>query len=380
MNDRLRAAFDQIARLTRDKFYRTDMNGVDWDHYVATYRRLLPSINNGRDLGNLLAELAGELNVSHTWGVGPGPFPRMADETASLGGYWQESDQGVTLTALLAGGPLEQESCITAGARLLTINGAPITNLNELDRVLNHQAGTRLSLTFQQKDHQDTDEIEVTAISLAQEYQLQLDSWIAKRQKLVATLSKGRVGYVYLPLMNQAAYDSLVAKALGQYRNCEAIILDVRFNKGGFLSNALVQFLTGNNAARIMPKAGTGVSLATDQQWNKPSVVVVNAGSYSDSSVFPTYYRDLKIGPLIGDPVPGSGTAVYSHKSKLIPGLQYGIPTLGIAHQNGAFYENRELIPDLQVPLPPADMVAGRDPQLEVTVQAALKQLPASAK
>ncbi|MCV5360010.1 hypothetical protein OFM87_30085, partial [Escherichia coli] len=82
------------------------MNGVNWDSYVAAYRRLLPGIGNPRDFGNLLAELAGELNVSHTWGSGPAPFPRMADETASLGGYWQDGEQGVMLTALLSGGPL----------------------------------------------------------------------------------------------------------------------------------------------------------------------------------------------------------------------------------------------------------------------------------
>ncbi|MFB0586671.1 hypothetical protein, partial [Aeromonas salmonicida] len=79
-----------ITRLTRDEFYRADMNGVDWDGYVAAYRRLLPGISNDRDFGNLLAELAGELNVSHTWGSGPAPSLRMPDETASLGGYWRE--------------------------------------------------------------------------------------------------------------------------------------------------------------------------------------------------------------------------------------------------------------------------------------------------
>ncbi|TNH95746.1 S41 family peptidase [Aeromonas sobria] len=381
---RMEAAFDQIARLTRDEFYRDDMNGVEWDSYVASYRRLLPGIGNPRDFGTLLAELAGELNVSHTWGDGPAPFPRMADDTASLGGYWQESAHGVVLSALLAGGPLDQESDIAPGARLLAINGVAIANLAELDQALNHQAGARLALTFQQTGSKVPDEIEVSAIDLQQEYRLQLDSWIAKRRDLVAQLSAGKVGYVYLPEMNSAVYEELVAEALGRLRSSEALIVDVRFNKGGYLANTLVEFLTGNGSTKGMasswPRLGKGETDAATRQWTKPSVVLVNAGSYSEGSAFPEYYRALKIGPIVGEPVPGTGTMVYSHESRLIPGLAYGIPTLGLRKPDGTFYENQELIPDVQVPLTPADILAGRDPQLEAAVQAALKQLPASAR
>lgn len=381
---RMVAAFDQIARLTRDEFYRDDMNGVDWNGYVATYRRLLAGINNGRDFGDLLAELAGELNVSHTWGYGPTRYPDMADETASLGGYWQDGKEGVVLTHLLSGGPLDQESDIAAGAHLLAINGNPVATRTELDRALNHKAGARLALTFQQVGSKEPDEVVVTAIDQQQEYRLQLDSWIAKRRDLVAKLSKGRVGYVYLPEMNSAVYEELVSEALGRLRSCEALIVDVRFNKGGYLANTLVGFLTGSSSAHGMaisdPKAGQGASDAATRQWTKPSVVLVNAGSYSEGSAFPEYYRALKIGPIVGEPVPGTGTMVYGHTSRLVPGLSYGIPTLGLRKPDGTFYENQELIPDLQVPLTPADMLAGRDPQLEAAVQAALKQLPANAK
>ncbi|WP_050514276.1 S41 family peptidase [Aeromonas finlandensis] len=377
---RMAASFDQIARLTRDEFYQDNMNGVDWNSYVNAYRRLLPGIGNPRDFGNLLAELAGELNVSHTWGNGPAPFPRMADNTASLGGYWRDGKQGVELVALLAGGPLEQESDIKAGARLLAINGVEIANLSALDQALNHQAGARLALTFQQAGNPTPDEVVVTAIDLQQEYQLKMDRWVEKRRKQVDELSNGRVGYVYLPEMNSDVYDKVVAEALGSQRNREALIVDVRFNSGGYLANTLVEFLTGSGSTKGMaiswPRQGKGATDAASRQWTKPSVVLVNAGSYSEGSAFPEYYRALKAGPIVGEPVPGTGTYVYQHRSTLIPGLNYGIPTLGMKDPNGSLYENRELIPDLQVPLTPADMVAGRDPQLEAAVNKALTLIP----
>lgn len=184
--------------------------------------------------------------------------------------------------------------------------------------------------------------------------------------------------------MNSEVYDAVVADALGRQRNRDALIVDVRFNSGGYLANTLVEFLTGSGSTKGMasswPRQGKGETDAATRQWTKPSVVLVNAASYSEGSAFPEYYRALKVGPIVGDPVPGTGTMVYSHDSRLIPGLSYGIPTLGLRKPDGTFYENQELIPDQQVPLTPADMVAGRDPQLEAAVQAALKQLPASAK
>ncbi|HCT2509092.1 TPA: PD40 domain-containing protein, partial [Aeromonas dhakensis] len=380
--DRMTAAFDQITRLTRDEFYRADMNGVDWDGYVAAYRRLLPGISNERDFGNLLAELAGELNVSHTWGSVPDSSLRMPDDTASLGGYWRERQGAVELTALLAGGPLEQETDLAPGARLLAINGTELHSLNELDALLNHQAGQRLALTLLPKGAKEPHQLEVTAIDQQQEYQLQLDGWIAKRRNQVEQLSQGRVGYVYLPEMNSAVYEEVVADALGRQRNREALIVDVRFNKGGYLANTLVEFLTGSGSAQGMasswPRLGKGETDAATRQWTKPSVVLVNAGSYSEGSAFPQYYRTLKVGPIVGEPVPGTGTMVYGHTSRLIPGLAYGIPTLGLRNPDGTLYENQELVPDVQVALTPADMVTGRDPQLEAAVQAALAQLPAA--
>ncbi|PJG57700.1 S41 family peptidase [Aeromonas cavernicola] len=374
------AAFDQFARITRDEFYRDDMNGVDWDDYVATYRTLLPSINNIRDFSQLLGELTGELNVSHTWGGSPAPALPLADYTASLGGYWRDGQQGVELAALLTGGPLEQESDIGAGTRLLAVNGEAVATVTDLERLLNHQDGNRLSLSVQPVGSKEPQQIEVTAIDLEQESQLKLASWVVKRRDRVASLSQGRVGYVYVTAMNAQAYEDLVTEALGRLHNSEVLIVDVRFNKGGLLANTLVEFLTGNRTeqgmAIVSPRIGQGVTEATGRQWTKPSLIITNPDSYSEGSAFPTYYRALKIGPIVGEPVPGTGTEVYVYQSKLLPGLSQAIPAQGLRHPDGTFYENQELIPDVQVALTPNDMVAGRDPQLEAAVQTALTLLP----
>ncbi|MEW7865962.1 S41 family peptidase [Aeromonas diversa] len=369
------ASFDQIARLTRSEFYDPDMNGVKWDDYVRDYRRFLPSIGNPTDFATLLGELAGELNVSHTWGISPAPAG--GDESASLGAVWREQKQGLLLAALLPGGPLEMESEAAVGDRLLAIDGEAIESLPALDRALNHRAGQRLQLTLQRGKH--TIQAEVMAMDLAQEAELTLTQWRERRRAYVEQQSQGRIGYVYVPEMNAAVYADVVAQVLGRERSRQALIVDVRFNKGGYLANTLVEFLSGNGEQQGMasswPRAGKGAPDSATRQWTKPSLVLANAASYSEGSAFPRYYQALKLGPVVGEPIPGTGTTVYNHSSRLIPGLEYGIPTLALRAPDGTLYENREQEPDKLVRYTPADLLAGRDPQLDAAIEEALTLL-----
>lgn len=376
--ERMQASFEQIVRLTRSEFFSPDMNGTPWEQLVSAYRRFLPSISNPQDYATLLGELAGELNVSHTWGLPPASTSRHMDETASIGGYFEETPQGLRLQALLAGGPLDMESDLQVGDLLHAINDQPVSSLPQLDQVLNHQAGQPLQLhaTHQGKPLNAV----VEAISLTAEQTLLLKQWAEQRREQVHTLSQGRVGYVYLPEMSSQVYADVVADALGRERQKEALIVDVRFNQGGYLANTLVEFLSGNGERQGMasswPQAGKGAPDAATRQWTKPSVVLANAASYSEGSAFTRYYQTLKLGPLVGEPIPGTGTMVYNHQSRLIPGLEYGIPTLALRTPDGAIYENHEQQPDQLVRYTPADQLAGRDPQLEAAVKAALAQLP----
>ena len=107
-------------------------------------------------------------------------------------------------------------------------------------------------------------------------------------------------------------------------------------------------------------------------RWTKPSAVVMNAESYSDGSLFPLAYHDLGIGPLIGDPVAGTGTAVWWAESRVVPGLVYGVPQLPYRRTDGVPSENHEVEPDLPVPSDPGAWARGRDPQLDAAVRALL--------
>lgn len=369
----MHASYQQISRLTPKEIYDANMNGVPWPDYVQNYQRFLPHITNPDDYAILLGELSGELNVSHTWGSAP-PVENK-NETASLGALFLERDNGLVLQAILPGGPLESESNAREGDRLIAINGVLVRTLPDLNRNLNHQAGNRQQLTFRRED--DAFEEKVTAITQGQEAELQLYAWEQRRRDYVEQKSEGQLGYVYLPDMSENAYSHLLARALAVSADKKALIVDVRFNGGGYLANTLVEFLSGSGQNKGMainwPQRGKGAPDSASRQWTKPSVVLANAQSYSEGSAFPRYYRALDIGPVIGEPIPGTGTVVYHHASPLIPGLSYGIPALALRAPDGQLYENNEQQPDVFVRYSPQDLLQGNDPQLDAAIEQALK-------
>src|SRR5262249_14553067 len=150
--------------------------------------------------------------------------------------------------------------------------------------------------------------------------------WVERKREMVAAKSCGHLGYVYVSAMNGAAYRKAISEIFGRYNNANALIIDIRFNGGGNLHNQLLTLLSGKAYMAFVPPRG-GPSLdEPGDRWNKPSAVVMNASSYSDASVFPQAYKDLGLGPLVGDPVAGTGTFVWWVESNLIPGLVYGLP------------------------------------------------------
>ncbi|HAY28282.1 MAG TPA: hypothetical protein DCY47_12490 [Candidatus Accumulibacter sp.] len=130
--------------------------------------------------------------------------------------------------------------------------------------------------------------------------------------------------------------------------------------------------LTGQVVAEMVTRDGARVAAVSVSRWTRPSALLANAGSYSDGSVFPALYQRLKIGPLLGESVPDSGTAVLWEKL-LDRRLDCGMPQLGFKGRDGRFFENQEIVPDIAVAADPATVAAGRDPQLERGVEVLLQ-------
>ncbi len=371
------AVYQQVVKQTQDNFYRKDMGGVDWSSYSNHYQQFLPHINNDRDFASLIKELLGELNASHTGAYGSSPYPMTYDETADLGiiftnqvvGY---NDNRLIVESILPGSPFDDDQLqVSIGDRIIAINDQPVNTLSELANQLNNQAGKITEVTLGHDDQQWYERVK--PVDEYRGSELLAKRWEIKRRNHVNDRTDGKIGYVYLPDMSNDSYLHLRSEALGRFRNADALIVDVRFNGGGFLADTLIEFLTARSAADVTPLLGRPNSDAGSRSWLKPSLVLTNSYSYSEGSAFGQYYQDLEVGPIIGEPVPGTGTAVMDLTHSIYDTISYRFPFLPLKNQDGKYYENMELEPDVKAFNTPSQIEHGSDNQLNVAIEEAMK-------
>jgi tricorn protease len=324
-----------------------------------------------------MGEMAGELNASHT-GCSWLQQQALADDTAALGIY-EDGDYtgpGVKVKEILVGGPCDLAvKSIARGSVITELDGVAVLHGEHLNSLLNRKAGTPVELGISAKPGEPPARVIVTPISAEAEKELAVDYWIARRRAMTDRLSGGRLGYLYLSEMNIENYQRAVDYALGEGREKDALVIDIRYNGGGNLHDQLVTLFTGQVTADFYARDGFQASRIPKDRWGKPSILLANASSYSDGSIFPHIYQRLNIGHIVGACVPGTGTAVWW--MELLNGsVKYGIPQLGAKDRDTGWYENSEIVPDVPVVNTPDDVAAGRDPQLEAAVQRLLKDLP----
>lgn len=364
--------FEHAWRQVREKFYVVDLQGVDWDFYKAAYAPFLPYINNNYDFAEMLSEMLGELNASHT-GSGYRAFDPDGDQTASLGllyDYGQEGN-GLKVAEVLKGGPLNTaKSKVRTGHVIEKIDGETITPAIDFYQLLNRKRGNNVLLSLLNPADGSRWEEVVKPISLGAENQLLYKRWVATRRAETLRLSDGKLGYVHVRGMNDPSMRVVFEDALGKHISADALIVDTRFNGGGNLHDVLSDFLVGKKYMDIIPH-GQNIGYQPWNRWIKPSIVLMGESNYSDAHLFPVAYKIKNGGQTLGMPVPGTGTFVW-WETQIDPSLYFGIPMGGWRPLGQPFLENNQLEPDIRVQNEPGQMATGRDQQLEEAVKVLL--------
>lgn len=367
--------FDHAWRQVEKKFYVTDLHGVDWAFYRDAYRRFLPYIQNNYDFQELLSEMLGELNASHTGGR-YNPPQVNTDATASLGLFLEPSARGLKVSEVLKGGPLDKAaSKVRPGHVLTAIDGMAIASLEDLGRLLNRRVGQPTLLSFLDPASAAAWDEPAKPINLMQESELLYRRWVDRNRAETERLSKGRLGYVHVRAMNDPSMRIVVDEVLGRDLDKEALVVDTRYNGGGNIHEQLSDFLSGRKYFDVIPR-GQAYGHEPLLKWIKPSIVLMSEGNYSDAHLFPVAYKLKGLGRTVGMPVPGTGTFVW-WEAQIDPTLVFGIPQGGWRTPDGKFCENNQLEPDLPVANEPALLAGGRDQQLEAAVASLLKDLDA---
>jgi len=365
--------FEHQWRQVQKKFYVTDLQKTDWDYYKQNYVRFLPYINNNRDFAEMMSELLGELNASHT-GCRYFPKYKNPDETASLGVFYDEdyAGKGMKIAEVVDKGPLVQAgSTIKAGTIIEKIDGEEITAETNIYQLLNRKANKYTLLALYDEASKKRWEETVKPITLSWMNELLYQRWIKLQQQLTDKLSGGQLGYMHVRGMNDESYRAFYEQVMGKYTGKKALIVDTRFNGGGWLHDDLATFLSGKKYIDFIPRERK-IGVEPQGKWIKPSTVLVSEGNYSDAHMFPMIYKTLEIGKVVGMPVPGTGTAVW-WETLVDRTLVFGIPQVGVVTMDGKYYENNQLEPDHKVANEYSIVTQGRDQQLEKAVEILVK-------
>ena len=370
--------FNYVKQEEKNRFYDVRMHGVDWEAMTKAYAKFLPHINNNYDFAEMLSELLGELNVSHT---GARYFPSAVGErTASLGLLFDlnHKGNGLKVAEVVENGPFDHaNTLVKPGTVIEAINGQKIDADTDFTTLLANISGKKTLVAFTSPSGAHNEEV-VLPISTAAMSNLLYQRWVKQRAANVDSLSGGRLGYVHIRSMNDASFRTIYTDLLGKYVDREGIVIDTRWNGGGRLHEDIEVLFSGDKYLTQVIR-GQDICDMPSRRWNKPSIMLQCEANYSNAHGTPWVYKHKGLGKLVGAPVPGTMTSV-NWVDLQDDSMLFGIPVIGYRTAEGNYLENSQLEPDVLILNDPDVIVTGRDQQLEKAVEVLLLDIDSAKK
>ena len=381
--------FNEVWRRYRDFYYAPNMHGYDWDALRKQYAALVPFVAHRSDLNYVLGEMVSELSTSHSYIEG-GDYEMPKRPQDALPGATFELDRaaGRYRIAKIYRGQNEEElyrSPLTEvgvdareGDYILAIDGEDLTADKNPYQLLRNKANRPVQLTLSSKPSADGAR-HISYRPITTERNLIYLDWVAHNREAVSKATNGRVGYIHIPDMGAAGIREFIKFYYPQIRK-EALIVDVRGNGGGNISQMLIERLRrqllGTDFDRVSDYTGTYPGAV----FYGPKVCLLNETSASDGDIFPYMFRQAGLGPLIGKRTWG-GVVGIAGRGPLLDGGTVFVPEFATASADGKYViEGHGVDPDIVVENDPASVIEGRDPQLERGISEVMKALEANPK
>jgi tricorn protease len=372
--------FDQSWRHLAENFYDTKFHGLDWDEVRKKYRPVVKHVGMKEDLYALLYLMMGELNASHLGVTGFGSGPE--EETAELGLVFDESykGKGLKIAEVLKRGPADRRGVtLRPGEVIVAIDGVELDDGVNISKLLNGKVGEGVVLQVAGKPDDPKAarrRVELVGMNRSKDAKHRsssitdrmYDRWVARNEERVKKLSGGKLGYIHIPSMDEEGLDRFVRSLYSDNYDKEAIVLDVRFNGGGFTHDQVLNYL-GSRPHTVFKHrdGGTGIVLrAPDRKWTKPLVLLINNRSFSDAEILPNAFKTLGLGKLVGEPT--GGMVIGTGMVRLIDGSYFRVPRIGVYTTSGTNLEKEGVKPDVFVETHPDDLAKGEDAQLAKAV------------
>ncbi|MEU3601173.1 S41 family peptidase [Streptomyces sp. NPDC006798] len=384
-----RQAYAEAGRLVRAYFWDPGMSGIDWRAVLDQYRPLLDRVASPDEFADLLREVFGELGTSHAYVVparrneGPAHYQRPM---GLLGANLVRRDDGWTVQRILPGDSSDSKARsplagtgIREGAVLTHVDGRPVDPVAGPFPMLSAAGGTTVELTFRPADGGTGGSgaapaaRRVAVVPLIDERPLRYQDWVAKRRAVVRELSDGRCGYLHIPDMGGSGWAQF-NRDLRLEVSRPALIVDVRGNAGGHISELVVENLTRKIIGWDLTRDARPVSYASNAP-RGPVVALADEATSSDGDMITAAFKLLGIGPVVGTRTWG-GVVGISGSHRLIDGTAITVPmNAAWFDEYGWSVENYGVEPDLEALRTPLDWAEGRYAGLDDAVRVALEML-----
>ncbi len=375
--------FDEAWRLERDYYYDPAMGGLDWKAVGDRYRQLVPYVAHRADLNYILGELIGELSTSHTYVQG-GDTPKTRHVDVGLLGadyaldgasgryrfehVYAQRDWNSDVEAPLGAPGVN----VHDGDVLLAVNGAPVHAPTNVYAAFVGTAGKLTRITVG-KSADDPHPRTIVVKPIASEATLRYREWVAANREKVAKATGGRIGYIHIP---DTAVDGIQEFVRQYYPQVDkdGMIVDERFNSGGFVPDFFVQRLGRTTMSYWATRDGHDIRTPASAI-DGPKCILANQYAGSGGDCFPYFFREAKLGPIIGMRTWG-GLVGISHSLPLVDGGEVTMPDFGFWNLKGQWdVENHGVEPDIEVENRPEEMVVGIDAQLDRAIQYCMSEL-----
>jgi tricorn protease len=361
--------FDQGWRFLNQYYYDDKFHGSDWAAMRRKYRELIRHVTHKEDLYALVYLMLGELNSSHLGISGYSTTPE--EETADLGLIFDDDYRGpgLKIKEVVRRGPADRRGLdLKAGDLVTAIDNVALNGSIDVSRLLNGKVKESVVLLVQRAPGEKPRRVEVQGASRDEVRELTYQRWVDRNAARVAALSGGKLGYAHIPNMTADGLDKFVRALYSDNYDKEAIVLDLRYNGGGFTHDKVLAYL-GSKEHHLFKNREGGVGLvvrSNDRRWNKPLVVLVNNRSFSDAEVFPSAVQALGLGKVVGQPT--GGLVIFTGEMTLIDGSKFRVPSTGVFTLRGVNREKEGVVPDVIVEAHPDQLNRGEDPQLDRAV------------
>ncbi|MEL7003260.1 MAG: S41 family peptidase [Bacteroidota bacterium] len=378
--------FEEAWSALNEGFYDPDFHGKDWKALKKKYKKWALAASTSQDFYYIFNLMLGQLNASHMGLRGGNDENTQRTSTGRLGVEVVPVKGGVKITHIVPHTPADRvKSKLFVGDIITSVNGEKMGANDNFYGLLAEEIEDQVLLEVKSTDGKTKEVVIRPSRSINSQL---YEEWIKEKQALVEKYSNGRLGYIHIRGMNLPSFErferELMASGLGK----EGIVIDVRYNGGGWTTDYLMAVLNVKQHAYTIPR-GAAKSLNENKEfkqyypyserlplsaWTKPSIAMCNESSYSNAEIFSHAYKTLGIGTLVG--MPTFGAVISTGGQGLLDGSFVRMPFRAwYVKATGENMENGPAVPDVIIDNPPASRANGEDAQLKKSVELLLQQI-----